>query len=331
MFIDRKPLAIFAGIVCFVAAAAAAAQTKSVRIGMADTLSAENLVEAIAFANAEKRGVQVKLIPLKSDDITFQAVVGDEIDIGIGDAYKMIHTLKAPIRHFYQLRRLGYFPVVNKEFYKSWKDLDGHDMVVHSRGSGTEALARLMEKVHGIKYAQVSYVPGSQVRAVAMERGNIKVTYLDLANTRRLTTGPMASKFMVLPAGGQSASDEILYATKDYIAANQDVIQVLLEEILKATRAVNADYRVADRERERLGLLKDLPPKMIEETNPYFEQAVAAGLFPNDGGGESAARADLEFLILAGRLQGKASDMNLADFWDFGPLEKARAALGPAK
>jgi NitT/TauT family transport system substrate-binding protein len=164
-----------------------------------------------------------------------------------------------------------------------------------------------------------------------MERGNIKVTYLDLANTRRLTTGPMASKFMVLPAGGQSASDEILYATTDYIAANQDVIQVLLEEILKATRAVNADYHFADRERERLGLLKDLPPKMIEETNPYFEQAVAAGLFPNDGGGESAARADLEFLILAGRLQGKASDMNLADFWDFGPLKKARAAPGPAK
>ncbi|MCH7486090.1 MAG: ABC transporter substrate-binding protein, partial [Proteobacteria bacterium] len=153
---------------------------ETIRVGTADTLGAEDLVLLIGFENAKARGVKIEVTPFKSDDVVFQAIINGQMDIGIGVAYKMIQVLKAPIRHFYQLRRLAYFPVVNKEFYKTWKDLDGQDMAVHSRGSGTEALARLMESLHGIKFKRMTYVPGSEVRAIAMRRGNLKATYLDL-------------------------------------------------------------------------------------------------------------------------------------------------------
>jgi TRAP-type uncharacterized transport system substrate-binding protein len=61
-----------------------------------------------------------------------------------------------------------------KEAYKSWKDLDGQEIAVHARGSGTEAIVNLVAKQQGIKFKNISYVPGSQVRALGLLKGNIK-------------------------------------------------------------------------------------------------------------------------------------------------------------
>ena len=48
---------------------------------------------------------------------------------------------------------LRFFPIVNTEKYKTWKDLDGVDMYTHARGSGTEAIMNLMPNKNGIKPA----------------------------------------------------------------------------------------------------------------------------------------------------------------------------------
>ena len=58
---------------------------------------------------------------------------------GVGTPYALIQKVKAPIRMFYQLSQLRFYPIVNSEHYKSWKDLDGADIAVHGRGSGTES------------------------------------------------------------------------------------------------------------------------------------------------------------------------------------------------
>lgn len=299
----------------------------TIRVGTADTLGAEDLVLLIGFENAKARGVKIEVTPFKSDDVVFQAIINGQMDIGVGVAYKMIQVLKAPIRHFYQLRRLAYFPVVNKEFYKTWKDLDGQDMAVHSRGSGTEALARLMESLHGIKFKRMTYVPGSEVRAIAMRRGNLKATYLDLTRTRLLTTED-PKRFGVLPAGKQSASDEVLYASTDFLKKNGDAIGIIVEEILRAARRMNADPTSLAAERERMNLLAELPKNLSEEITSYHIQAAMAGLFSPNGGGEGAARADFEFLTSAGRLDGDLKTLDVAKFWDLGPLNTALGKMG---
>ena len=299
----------------------------TVRVATADTLGAEDLVLLIAFEKAKARGLKIEVTPFKSDDVVFQAIVNGQMDIGVGDAYKMIQTLKAPIRHFYQLRRLAYFPVVNKEYYKTWKDLDGQDIAVHSRGSGTEALARLMESMHGIKFKRMTYVPGSEVRAISMRRGNIKATYLDLTRTRLLTTED-PERFGVLPAGNQSASDEILYATTDFLKESGDAIDIIVEEMMRAARRMNADPTSMAAERERLDLLAELPKEINEEITLYHQQAAMAGLFPPNGGGKGAASADFEFLTSSGRLEGDAKSLDVGEFWDLDPLSKALTKMG---
>jgi NitT/TauT family transport system substrate-binding protein len=305
-----------------------AAAQRVIRVGQADTLTGQNLPELIAMANTEKRlGVKFNVIALKSDDVVFQAVINNEIDIGIGDAYKGIDTLKAPVRHFFLLRRIAYFPVVNSEFYKTWKDLNGADMAVHARGSATEAMALQMQRVNGIKFGQISFVPGSEVRIIAMRRGTMKATLLDLPNTRKLTEED-PKRFIVLPVETQSASDEIFYATTKFIGDNRELVQALCEELLRSLRAVNADPRTPDRMRQQLGLLKDLPKALVDDITPYFEMAVPGGLFPTDGGGAAAAKADFDFLIAAGRFTGQSSDFKVEDFWDLAPLTAALAKVG---
>ncbi|MFL9823519.1 ABC transporter substrate-binding protein [Rhodoplanes sp. SY1] len=305
-----------------------AAAQRVIRVGQADTLTGHNLPELIAMTNTEKRlGVKFNVVALKSDDVVFQAVINNEIDIGIGDAYKGIDTLKAPVRHFFLLRRVAYFPVVNSEAYKTWKDLNGADMAVHARGSATEALALQMEKANGIKFGQISFVPGSEVRIIAMRRGTMKATLLDLPNTRKLTEED-PKKFIVLPVETQSASDEIFYATTKFIADNKELVQVLSEELLKSLRAVNADPKAPARLRTELGLLKDLPKPLADDITPYFEMAVPGGLFPTDGGGAAAAKADFDFLIAAGRFKGQNADYKVEDFWELAPLNAALAKVG---
>jgi len=305
----------------------AEAQTKKLKLALGDIATIESLNLLIALDRAKQRGVEIEVIPFKSEDIATQAVVNGQADIGQGTPYSVIQKVNAPIRLFYQMQTLLFFPIVDKTAYKSWKDLDGQDFVVHSRGSGTEAMAQVMAQTNGIKFKSISYVPGSEVRALAMLRGNIKATFVDLAN-RNFLMREAPDKFMVLPMGDVKASDEALFARREVLDANKEAIAVLVEEMLSVWRAINKDPQFVVAERKRLGLLRDLPPKLEEEVLPYYRQAVESGIFPNDGGGEEAAKNDLLFFTTSGALKGNPQDLKVEDFWHFKPLEQARAKLG---
>jgi NitT/TauT family transport system substrate-binding protein len=249
-------------------------------------------------------------------------VINGQADVGQGTPYAAIQKLTVPIRFFYQLSALQFFPVVNKENYKGWKDLDGQEIAVQGRGSGTEAIMMLMAKEHGIKYKNISYVPGSQVRALALIKGNIKATILDATN-KNLVMKDAPDKFIILPLGNVKASDEALFATREFLDKNQAGIRIFLEELTKVNRAINANPKWVLEERKKLGLLKELPAKMEDEILPYFQEAVQNGVFPNDGGLASAAKNDLEFYALSGALTG--DNLKADDFWYMAPLKAALA------
>jgi NitT/TauT family transport system substrate-binding protein len=122
------------------------------------------------------------------------------------------------------------------------------------------------------------------------------------------------------------ASDESLFATRDFLEKNQAAVAILVEELIKVSRQINANPDSVLEERKKLGLLKDLPAKLEAEILPFFQEAVKNGVFPNDGGGERAAKNDLEFYSLSGQLKGE--NLKVEDFWYFAPLKAALAKLG---
>ncbi|HEX2261499.1 MAG TPA: ABC transporter substrate-binding protein [Candidatus Binatia bacterium] len=315
-------LLIIAALIVGLASDTQAQGRTKIKYALGDVVSIDELPLLIAIENAKKRGVDVEVTSFKNEDIATQAVINGQADVGQGTPYAAIQKLTVPIRFFYQLSALQFFPVVNKESYKGWKDLDGQEIAVQGRGSGTEAIMMLMAKEHGIKYKNISYVPGSQVRALALIKGNIKATILDATN-KNLVMKDAPDKFIILPLGNVKASDEALFATREFLDKNQAGIRIFLEELTKVNRAINANPKWVLEERKKLGLLKELPAKMEDEILPYFQEAVQNGVFPNDGGLANATKNDLEFYALSGALTG--DNLKADDFWYMAPLKAALA------
>lgn len=323
---SRLAIGIVAGLAVSAASSTFAQETITIRVAEADSFGGEDLIQLIAYAKAGERGVNVEATAVNSDDVAFQAVLNGQVDIAVGAAYEAVANLEAPIRHICQVRELAYIPVVDKTLYQDWQDLDGETFAVHSRASGTEALARIIEEQEGITFGEITYVPGSEVRLVGMQRGNLTATVLDLTTSKILLESD-PEKFGTLPTGDQAATDSALYARTEFLEENAEAVQILLEELLKAARMVNEDPAAAAAARESMGLLPDLPPEAVEDITPYHEEAVAAGIFPTDCGGERAAQSDIDFLTVAGSLTGTHQP---EDFWDFDLLNAALAAVGTA-
>ncbi|MGB5082271.1 MAG: ABC transporter substrate-binding protein [Burkholderiales bacterium] len=319
----RPAAVLLIAVLAAVLGGVASAQTR-IRYALGDVVSIDELPLLVAVERAKARGVEVDVRSFKSEDIATQAVINGQADIGQGTPYAAVEKVNVPIRFFYQLTSLQFFPIVSKEHYKTWKDLDGQDIAVHTRGSGTEAIMNLMAKEHAIKYKSVSYVPGSNVRALALLKGTIKASILDASN-KNFVMKEAPGKFVVLPLGQVKASDEALFATRAFLDKNQAAVTVLLEELIRANREINKNPGSMVEQRKKLGLLKDLPAKLEAEILPYFREGVEGGIFPNDGGGERAARNDLEFFHLSGALKGQ--NLKVEDFWTFGPLKAALAKV----
>jgi len=303
----------------------AAAQTGTrIRYALGDVISIDELPLLVAVARSKQRGVEVEVTAFKSEEVATQAVINGQADIGQGTPYAAVQKVNIPVRFFYQMSALQFFPIVNTEFYKTWKDLDGQEIAVHTRGSGTEAIMRLMAKEHKITYKNVSFVPGSNVRALGLLKGTIKASILDASN-KNYVMKEAPGKFAILPLGQVKASDEALFATQAFLDKNQAAVAIFVEELIKVNREINKDPKSILEERKKLGLLKDLPAKLEAEILPYFEEAAKGGIFPNDGGGEIAAKNDLEFFQLAGALKGE--NIKAADFWNFAPLKAALAKV----
>lgn len=315
-----------AALALSVAMIAANAAEAKVRIVYGDIPSPESLHLLTAFERAKEKGVDLEVTFLKSEDIAAQAVVGGQADIGVGVPYAMMQKVKAPIRLFMQLSTLRFYPAVNNEFYKTWKDLDGQEVAVHSRGSGTEAIMKLMEERQGIKFSKISYIPGSEVRTGALLQGNVKATIVDAAGRRLLET-QAPGKFTILPLEGVNASDEALFANQNFLEKNKEDVDKIVESIVTTWREVTENPKVVTEWRAKYKLLPDLPAGQVSEIEPYFTELAEGKAFPLNGGGE-AAKDDFAFYSLAGQLTGDPASLKVEDFWDTRSLDRVLAKLG---
>ncbi len=307
--------------------ASPAAAQPTVRIAYGDVPSVESLNLLIALEQVKARGVKVELISVKSEDLATQAVANGQAEVGVGTPYAAMQRLKVPLRFFYQLSTLRFYPVVNGQFYKSWQDLNGEEIVVHSRGSGTEAIIKLMAQKHNITFKNISYVPGSEVRALALLRGNIKATIVDTAN-RRFLMKEAPGKFVFLPTGDTRATDDALFARQDWVEQNAQTADIIVEEFLKVWRAARKSPAFVAEARAQYKLLPDLPADLAKDVVPYFTEAAEANVYPVNGGGAAAVKEDFAFFTLSGAIQGDPAQIKVEDYWDLRPLDRATRKLG---
>lgn len=304
-----------------------AADAGDMRIAFGDLPGIESIQTLAAIERAKERGVNVELTILNDEDLAAQAIVGGQADVGIGAPYTLIQKVGVPIRMFDQISTQRFFPVVNAEAYKDWKALDGQEIAVQGRGSGTEAVMMLMAKKHGISFGKVSYVPGSEVRRNALLQGTIKASIVDAANRRALEE-EAPGKFIVLPVEDVSATDEALFATEDYLKNNAADVDILVEELMKTAREITENPQAAVDMRNKYKLLPDLGAEADKEIAAYYKETADAGALALNGGGAEAAKDDFDFFAAAGQIEGDPATLKVEDFWDLGPIDRAVAKLG---
>jgi NitT/TauT family transport system substrate-binding protein len=297
-----------------------------IRIALGDVASVETLCFLVALDRAKDRGLDYEMTAFAKEQLAIQAVMGNQMDIAVGTPYAIIQKSKVPIRNFFQLSKLVFFPVADIK-YKTWQDLDGEPFTFHARGTGTEAIGDIIIKREGITLGQRSYVPGSENRIIGMMNGQINATIVDLSN-KNILMAKAGDRFHVLPGITDPASDEVLFADLDWLKANKESVAILVEELLRTWQEMTKDPTIIDKERKARNLLSDLPKELLEEVDAYYVEAVEGGLYDPMGGGVEAAKADFAFYVDAGQMVGPAADLKVEDYWYLEPLDAAKAKLG---
>lgn len=305
-------------------AGAANAQEK-VRVALGDVVSVETLAFLVALERAKDKGLDYELTSFAEEELAIQALVSGQADIGVGTPYTIIQKAKVPLRAIFQMSRLVFFPVASNE-YKTWKDLDGQPFTFHARGTGTEAIGNIIAEREGIEFGQRNYVPGSENRIIAMMNGTINATIVDLAN-KNILMSKAGDKFHVLPGLDAKPSDELVFASQDWLDNNTEQADLLVGELLAVWKELNENPAIIEEERAKRNLLSDQPKEILDEVTSYYTEGVENGLFDPEGGLNSI-QADFDFYTRAGQLEGNPEELKVEDFWDLKPLQNAMKAQG---
>jgi NitT/TauT family transport system substrate-binding protein len=306
--------------------APSAQAAEKVRVALGDVVSVETLAFLVALERAKDRGVEYEMTSFAKEELAIQSIVNGQADLGVGTPYSVIQKSKVPLKVVFQMSRLVFFPVASVE-YKTWKDLDGQPFTFHARGTGTEAIGNIIAKREGIEFGQRSYVPGSENRIIAMMKGQINATVVDLANKNKLMDMG-GDKFHVLPGVSEVPSDELVFANVNWIEEHPEAVSIVVEEMLKLWNEMSENPAVIEEERAKRNLLADQPKELLAEVVPFYTEGVKEGLFSPTGGGIEAAKADFAFYTEAGQMEGPAESLKVEEFWDLGPLNAAKQKLG---
>jgi NitT/TauT family transport system substrate-binding protein len=314
-------IAKLAGVALATSMVVSAAQAETIRIALAEPPSDEMAAFFVALDRAKANGLDYEWTAFAEEELAIQAVLSGDMDIAFGTPYAAMQRSKAPVRIIFQLSKLVFFPVTTKEF-NTLKDLDGQPIMLHSRGGGTDSIANVIEEKEGIKFSERSYVPGSDKRVLAMLAGQANATILDLSNRNKIIE-EAGDRFNSLPMFEVKASDEALFANLDWIKENEEAVNILVKALHSTWSDMAKDPTIISRETSPDGPIGQLPAEVLAELDGFYTEAVAGGLYDPNGGGRDAAKADMEWFVEAGQLEGDPATLNPEDFWYFAPLDAA--------
>ena len=174
-----------------------------------------------------------------------------------------------------------------------------------------------------MEFGERSYVPGSSNRVAALLGGRADATIIDLSNKNKLMRSEAGSNFNVLEMFDVEASDEALFGNLDWIKENEADVQIFVNALVSTYTDMHEDPTIIRRETNPDGPIGQLPEEILAELDGFYTDAVEAGLYSPNGGGEVAAMADLAWYSAAGQLDGDPSTLKIEDFWYLKPLMAA--------
>jgi NitT/TauT family transport system substrate-binding protein len=297
---------------------------KKVRIAYPSSADLGDIPSLLAWEQLKKQGIDVIPTFFPKTDLAVHAVVAGEADIGSAAGIAVIKAVESGMN----LRIVGEqvrneWQLVTPVAFKDPKQLDGKRVGYHAPITVTEALVKWMANHYKIT-PNWMIIPGSDVRAEALMRGQLDATPAEIADVLNiLNTKP--GQFHVLISYAKTFPQLIgsmYFARADYVQKNAAVVENVLEAILKAHRSAE----------ESPALIRESALRFLPETKPALIDATAATYKElriwdiNGGADKERGEASIKFFEEAGLLKKGAVSFQQA--FDTGPLDRVLKKIG---
>ena len=300
---------------------------KKVRFAYPSSADMGDIPSLLAWEQLKKQGIEVTPTFFPKTDLAVQAVVAGEADIGSAAGIAVIKAVESGMN----LRIIGEqvrneWQLVTPVSFKDPKQLDGKRVGYHAPITVTEALVKWMANHYKIT-PNWMIIPGSDVRAEALMRGQLDATPAEIGDVLNILQAK-PGQFHILISYAKvfpQLIGSMYFARADYLQKNAATVESVLEAILNAHRSAE----------ERPGLVKENALRLLPETKPQLVEATAATYKElqiwdvNGGAGKERGEASIKFFEEAGLL--KKGAVTYAQSFDTGPLDKVLKKIGRKK
>jgi ABC-type nitrate/sulfonate/bicarbonate transport system substrate-binding protein len=297
---------------------------KKVRFAYPSSADMGDIPSLLAWEQLKKQGIEVVPTFFPKTDLAVQAVVAGEADVGSAAGVAVIKAVESGMN----IRIIGEqvrneWQLVTPVSFKDPKQLDGKRVGYHAPITVTEALVKWMANHYKIT-PNWMIIPGSDVRAEALMRGQLDATPAEIADVLNILTAK-PGQFHVLISYAKTFPQLIgsmYFARADYLQKNSATVESMLEAILSAHRS--AEERPASVKENALRLLPDTKPDLIDAIAASYKELRIWDV--NGGAGKERGDASIKFFEESGLLKKNAVTFQQA--FDPGPLERVLKKIG---
>jgi NitT/TauT family transport system substrate-binding protein len=300
---------------------------KKVRVAYPSSADMGDVPSLIAWEQLKKQGIEVVPTFFPKTDLAVQAVVAGEADLGSAAGIAVVKAVESgmnvkvigeQVRNEWQL--------VTPVSFKDPKQLDGKRVGYHAPITVTEALVKWMAQHYKIT-PNWMIIPGSDVRAEALMRGQLDATPAEIGDVINILNSK-PGQFHVLISYAKTFPQLIgsmYFGRSDYVQQNSAIVEAVLEAVLRTHRMLE----------EKPALVKENALRLLPETKPDLIDAIAKSYRDlriwdvNGGADNQRGTASIKFFEDAGLMKKDAVTFQQA--FDTAPLEKVLKKIGTKK
>jgi len=297
---------------------------KKVRFAYPSSADMGDIPSLLAWEQLKKQGIEVVPTFFPKTDLAVQAVVAGEADMGSAAGIAVVKAVESGMN----VRIIGEqvrneWQLVTPVSLKDPKQLDGKRVGYHAPITVTEALVKWMAQHYKIN-PNWMIIPGSDVRAEALMRGQLDATPAEIGDVLNILSAT-PGQFHVLISYAKTFPQLIgsmYFARADYVQKNSATVESVLEAILRTHRS--AEERPASIKENALRLLPETKPELIEATAAAYKELRIWDV--NGGASKDRGDASIKFFEESGLLKKDAVSFKQA--FDTAPLDKVLNKIG---
>lgn len=290
------------GLALTLAFAGEAQAQRKIRFAYPSVADMGDVPSLLAWQQLKERGVEVIPRFFSKTDLAVQAVLGGEADMGAAAGITVIKAIEQGMNlKIFAEQVRNEWQLVTPVSIKDPKQLEGKRVAYHGPFTLTEALVKWTASHYKLS-PQWMIIPGSEVRAEALMRGQIEATPAEIADVLNILESKPAG-YHVLISYAKIFPDlmgTVYFARSDYLQKDAAAVETVIEAVLRA-------HRLAE---EKPALIKETALKFLPGTKPFMLDAI------------SQSYMELRIWDVNGGLSRERGDITLKFFEESGLVKK---------